>query len=259
MIFKKPKLSECAWLASSVDSWYYSSSLYQIATKLIWTVLFPLSEHFQSLPEDDEVRKSVDHTLESLQQDDDRDVRFFSGGKVKEYNFSVSDNESDGSTMLDSFEGMLQRPGGGMMTEEGYLQKITRGINEYTISNTEEDDEDDDSDLVEEVYMEEHGLGDDDVIQMQPGDVIIEEYYTEEGGPVSGSVASSLTPAGATTQYVVEEIVEEVIATIGQPKPKNNNPDVETGDTESGKSSEESSPETDDANSTQWLEDEVCR
>eukprot|EP00111_Clytia_hemisphaerica_P015252 TCONS_00044975-protein len=111
---------------------------------------------------------------------------------------------------------MLHRQGGGITTEDRYLQKITRGINEYTISSVgDDDDEDDDSDLVEEVYMEEHGLGDDDVIEMQPGDVIIEEYYTEDGRPVSGSMA------GATTQYVVEEIVEEVITTIGQPKTSN--------------------------------------
>jgi len=212
-----------------------------IAAKAL--IAFMKTEHFQSLPEDDEVRKSVDHTLESLQQDDDRDVRFFSGGKVKEYNFSVSDNESEGSAVLDSFEGMLHRQGGGITTEDRYLQKITRGINEYTISSVgDDDDEDDDSDLVEEVYMEEHGLGDDDVIEMQPGDVIIEEYYTEDGRPVSGSMA------GATTQYVVEEIVEEVITTIGQPK--TSNPE-ETGNTESGKSSEETSSETGDATSSQ--------
>ena len=181
------------------------------------------------------MRKSVDHTLESLQQDDDRDVRFFSGGKVKEYNFSVSDNESESSGVLGGFEDR-SGSGGGMMVEDAYLQKITRGINEYTISSTDDDD-DDDQEWVEEVYMEEHGLGEDDVIHVEPGDVIIEEYYTEEGP------GSSATPAGATTQYLVEEIVEEVITTIGQPKSQVSKPD-ETGTTESGKSTEQSLLET---------------
>jgi len=149
------------------------------------------TEYFESLPEDDEVRKSVGHALETLQQDDDRDVRFFSGGKMKEQ--TISENAE-----VDFDRELNQRQ---------HMDMIMRGIHEYAITNDNDDDDDDDSELVEEVYIEEHALDGGD---MQPGDIIIEEYYAEDD---LAAVPRQLPPG---TQYYVEEIFEEVIETIGK-------------------------------------------
>ena len=43
-------------------------------------MVFLFSDYFESLPEDDEVRKYVNHAVETLQSDTDRDVRYFPGG-----------------------------------------------------------------------------------------------------------------------------------------------------------------------------------
>lgn len=147
-------------------------------------MLFMKTEFYQSLPEDDEVRKSVDHALETLQQDDDRDVRFFSGGKPKERTFS--------DTAEVDFDQHLMQSG---------VRMIRRGIHEYTIGNDdEEEDEELDAELVEEVYIDPSLMADSQVD---------EEYYIEQDAD------SSL--AETTTQYLVEEVVEEVIETIAKP------------------------------------------
>ena len=193
--------------------------LSHIALRYIVTLLiFYFIEHYQSLPEDDETRKAVDNTLESLQQDDDRDVRYYSGGQVKERTFSVSDDDEG----VDGRSEEAESVGGGM--DSPCMQELARGLRDYNIGYTgeqqtsqhdDEDDDDDDADLVEEVYMEEHGLvvcedddGDDDgfeddessqsskVVVPPPttasvNAAVVEDYYADEDPAFSPSASSN--------------------------------------------------------------------
>ena len=161
----------------------------------------------------------VDNTLESLQQDGDRDVRYYSGGQVKERTFSVSDDDEDDEDEGVDGRSELAESGGGM--DSPYMQELTRGLRDYTINYTgerqtghddEDGDDDDDADLVEEVYMEEHGLvvcededGDDDGFEddessqqhvtsptsSSANDAVVEDYYADEDPASSPSAATN--------------------------------------------------------------------
>lgn len=151
-----------------------------IAAKAL--LAFIKTDHYQNLSEEDEPRKLVARTLEALQLDDDRDVRYFSGGKVQE---RVSQN----STFVTEH---LHQAG---------VSMIQRGVHEYAISDDDDETEYDDDDMgfVEEVYIEEHPNN---------NEIIVEEYYVEEE-PGEGN---------EDNQFYVEEIIEEIIETVGSTK-----------------------------------------
>ena len=159
-------------------------------------VSFFFLEHFQSLPEDDEVRKLVERSLEGLQQDDDRDVRFFSGGKVEEEEEEPSrSSELMDDEMSRSLAETTEYDNNHLYSQGG-VRIIRRGIHEYAIN----DYDDEDSGLVEEVYIEEQSND-----GLNEGDIVIEEYYVEK----------SDSSAEASEQIYVEEIIEEIIETVG--------------------------------------------
>lgn len=173
------------------------------------------SEYYESLPEADEVRKHVDHTLETLQLDEDRDVRYFSGGKYEEK--TTADNDSNADTIhLSEEESEHSYLADGKVEEN--LENITlemalddnvsfsyshgvriiqRGIHEYAIN----DDDDDDTELVEEVYIEDTRGNPDD------GDVVMEEYYMDAGTASLENV--HCTDSGEA--FYIEEVIEEII------------------------------------------------
>ena len=144
--------------------------------------LFPL-EYFNSLAEGEEMRSIVEKAIESLQADDDRDVRYFAGGKLVDES-SVSTIEATESDYID----------GNFRQRE--LRTIQRGIQNYDIQD--EMDDDYDGDLVEEVYMSDDIVG--DVDGGGEGSVVIEEYYVD---------TTEETSTG--THVFVEEIIEEIV------------------------------------------------
>lgn len=160
-----------------------------VASKAI--LAFIATEFFQSLPEDDETRKLVESALEALQGDDDRDVRFFSGGKV-ENRLLLND-----SSEVDYNETYVQ----------GGIRIIQRGIHEYAISD--DDDIDDDTELVEEVYMEEQPTS----TSYNHDEIVVEEYYVEQEPHEYTEDQQHKQQNG---QVYVEEIIEEIIETVGE-------------------------------------------
>lgn len=129
--------------------------------------------------------------MESLQSDTDRDVRFFSGGQINDRTSSLR--------LLDEVDYDRHLQNNDLY---GGVRIIERGIHEYALNDGEF--EDDDSQLVEEVYIEN-----------SPGDLIIEEYYMEGENSENGHHEGEHTHSPA--QIFVEEIVEEIIETIGTP------------------------------------------
>ena len=155
-----------------------------LVKKLIWHCSV---EYFQSLPEDDETRKLVDGALETLQNDDDRDVRYFSGGKVEDRLLLNETTEVDHNQTY----------------SHGGIRIIQRDIHEYTL-NDDENYDDEDNEFVEEVYIAD-----------QPSDgttenIVVEEYYVEKETPKGDEKAD-----GDSGQVYVEEIIEEIIETVG--------------------------------------------
>ena len=155
-----------------------------LVKKLIWHCSV---EYFQSLPEDDETRKLVDGALETLQNDDDRDVRYFSGGKVEDRLLLNETTEVDHNQTY----------------SHGGIRIIQRDIHEYTL-NDDENYDDEDNEFVEEVYIAD-----------QPSDgttenIVVEEYYIEKETPKGDEKAD-----GDSGQVYVEEIIEEIIETVG--------------------------------------------
>ena len=145
-------------------------------------------EYFQSLPEDDETRKLVDGALETLQNDDDRDVRYFSGGKVEDRLLLNETTEVDHNQTY----------------SQGGIRIIQRDIREYTL-NDDENYDDEDNEFVEEVYIAD-----------QPGDgttenIVVEEYYIEKETPKDNEKVD-----GESGQVYVEEVIEEIIETVGE-------------------------------------------
>ena len=157
---------------------------YFLVKKLIWHCSL---EYFQSLPEDDETRKLVDGALETLQNDDDRDVRYFSGGKIEDRLLLNETTEVDHNQTY----------------SHGGIRIIQRDIHEYTL-NDDENYDDEDNEFVEEVYIAD-----------QPSDgttenIVVEEYYIEKETPKDDEKAD-----GDSGQVYVEEIIEEIIETVG--------------------------------------------
>lgn len=163
------------------------------------------SEYYQCLPEADEVRNHVDRALETLQLDEDRDVRFFSGGKVEERVTSDYETTVPITDDEDEFQNMTLEMGMDDNDAFSYshgVRIIQRGIHEYAIN----DDDDDDTELVEEVYIEDSLQG---THAHQDGDIVMEEFYIDDG------TATSLDHTNFSTDtnepYYIEEIVEEII------------------------------------------------
>jgi len=146
-------------------------------------LVFKETEYFNSLAEGEEMRSIVEKAIESLQADDDRDVRYFAGGKLVDES-SVSTIEATESDYID----------GNFRQRE--LRTIQRGIQNYDIQD--EMDDDYDGDLVEEVYMSDDIVG--DVDGGGEGSVVIEEYYVD---------TTEETSTG--THVFVEEIIEEIV------------------------------------------------
>lgn len=204
-----------------------------IAAKSLLTV--SRSEYYEYLPEADEVRKHVDHTLETLQSDDDRDVRYFSGGKYEERTQASLDDTvetillshdehsylSDGGKVDEKFDNMtlemaLDQECDTFSYSHG-VRIIQRGIHEYAIN----DEEDDDTELVEEVYIEDtlhHGAA------MEEGDVVMEELYMDastmesmrcatatDDSNTAAADADGSSAAAATEAFYIEEVIEEII------------------------------------------------
>jgi len=193
------------------------------------------SDYYQCLPEADEVRKDVDRALENLQLDEDRDVRFFAGGKVEEHRggiphcledtipveedmrYFTSDKANSDKFQNMTLEMALDSDSDAFSYQHG-VRIIQRGIHEYAIN----DDDDDDAELVEEVYIEDTlhhhhgGLSSDD------GDIVMEEFYIDDNTSSSAAVSalsgdhlrSTTTTSGSTTEtYYVEEVIEEIVET----------------------------------------------
>lgn len=85
------KLLETTWYNKSHFIQDFLSSLLNLCTDVVANIrlisakaisALVRSPYYQSLPEADEVRKHVESTVENLQTDSDKDVRYFSGGKI---------------------------------------------------------------------------------------------------------------------------------------------------------------------------------
>ena len=191
---------------------------------VLWILTFVMfcADYYQCLPEADEVRKHVDRALETLQLDEDRDVRFFSGGKVEERisNPNLEDRISNPNledTIIVDEDGDMRYLTGGKVEEKfqnmtlemaldvdndsfshfNGVRIIQRGIHEYAIN----DDDDDDTELVEEVYIEDtlHGTTED-------GDIVMEEFYIDDS-----STLDHIRSTGSNEAFYIEEIIEEII------------------------------------------------
>ena len=127
-------------------------------------------------------------------------MRFYSGGQVKECTFSVSDDDEEDEEQseddIGGGGGAGERP---IMDElHDYLLKIhfqeANGSN--STGDCDDDEDDEDPELVEEVYMEEHGLvvcedvdgvGESDNTGVFVGDAVVEEYYADEDPTAPGA------------------------------------------------------------------------